>query len=140
MKEWKESGEEIREITPDKEMAISLSKMMEVRIDALTYLDSKKHTSVIVDGYYEIIKEAITALMAIYGYKTTSHEVLVGYLKEFYKEFSAEEINFIDSLRKLRNKIDYKGFFVKEEYLNRNLPEIIDIINKLKGILNEKIG
>ncbi len=120
MIEWKDAGEEIRKVAPNVEIASSLLKMMDTRIKCLRTIDKEKFASIIAEGYYEIIKEAITALMAINGYKTTSHEVLVGYLKEFYKEFLEYEIFFIDELRKTRNKIDYKGFFVRKEFLERN--------------------
>jgi len=139
MKEWKESKDDLREVTPDREMAESLLKMIEIRSDALKLLDAKKHTSIIVDGYYEIIKEAITALMAVDGYKTTSHEVLIGYLKEFHDAFSDYEIRFIDEMRKIRNKINYKGFFVKEDYLRRNMLEIKNITSKLTAILKNRL-
>ena len=93
----------------------------------------------LAEGYYEIIKEIITALMSIEGYKTTSHEVLVIYLKEHYKEFDEYEITFIDDLRKIRNKIAYKGFTVNQEYIKRNKLEIQNIIEKLKTTLKEKL-
>lgn len=142
MKEWSELKEEIREVTPDKEIAGSLFKTAEIRLEALKVLlekDVDKFASVLVEGYYEIIKEMLTALMAIEGYKTTSHEALVLFLKEFYKEFDDYEITFIDDLRKIRNKIDYKGFSVNPDYLERNNLEIQNIISKLRDVLGEKL-
>jgi len=84
MKPWRESQEEIRKVKPDKEMAKSMLKMIEVRIRELELKDRKEFSSLIVEDYYEIIKEAIAALMAVDGYKTLSHEVLIGYMKEFF--------------------------------------------------------
>lgn len=114
--------------------------MIEVREKALGLKDKMEFTSLIVEDYYEIIKEAITAIMAIDGYKTLSHEVLIGYLKEFYKQFSESEILLADQLRKLRNKIAYKGFFVEYSFLERNESDIKEIISKLKQILNENLA
>ena len=37
---------------------------------ALRLKDREEFASLIVDDYYEVIKEAVTALMAIDGYKT----------------------------------------------------------------------
>jgi methyltransferase-like protein len=73
MKIWKESQDEVNKIRPDKEMAKSLLKMMEIRLKATESLNKEKFTSIVVEGYYEVIKEGITALMAIDGYKTLSH-------------------------------------------------------------------
>jgi len=67
-----------------------------------------------------VIKEAVTALMATDGYKTLSHEVLTGYLKEFYPRLSEAEIALTDQLRVLKNKIAYKGFFISPDFLKRN--------------------
>lgn len=139
MKNWQESEEEMNKVKPDKEMAKSLSKMMETRLQATESLDKESFTSVVVEGYYEVIKEGITALMAIDGYKTLSHEVLVGYLKEFYKEFPEYEIQIIDHLRRIRNKIVYKGFFVRKDYLDSNERQIKGIIAKLKQLLQKKL-
>lgn len=135
MKEWIEIKNEIRTVAKNKEIAESLLKTVDIRLEALKVLLKKdiiKFTSVITEGYYEIIKEMLTALMAIEGYKTASHEALITYLKKFYKNFDEYEIRFIDDLRKIRNKIDYKGFTVNPEYLKRNDLEIQNILSKLK--------
>jgi len=114
MKCWKESQEEVRKVRPDKEMAKSLLKMIEVRTKMIRTLNNDQFVSIKIENYYEIIKEAITALMSIDGYKTLSHEILIGYLHEFYKDFSKHEINLIDQVRQIRNKIVYRGFLLKE--------------------------
>lgn len=142
MKEWIEIKDEIRTVSKDKEIAKSLLKTVDTRLEALKVLlekDILKFTSVITEGYYEIIKEMLTALMAIDGYKTTSHEALIIYIKKFYKNFDEYEIRLIDDLRKIRNKIDYTGFTVNPEYLERNNLEIQNIISKLKKLINEKL-
>ena len=120
MKEWNQSQREIRKVKQDLEMARSILKMVEIRIKAVKMLNKEEFASLVIEDYYEIIKEIITALIAVDGYKTLSHEVLIGFLKEFYDEFPESEILFIDQLRQLRNKIVYKGFFIESDYLNRN--------------------
>lgn len=139
MKLWKESQDEIRKVKPDREMSKSMLKMIEVRVKALELKDRKEFASLVVEDYYEIIKEATTALMAIDGYKTLSHEVLIGYLKEFLPQFSESEIALVDQLRQLRNKITYKGFFVTPDYLERNERRIKELVLKLLNILKKKL-
>lgn len=68
-----------------------------------------------------------------------SHEMLVGYLAEFYKEFSQAEITVIDQLRKTRNDISYRGVIIRPDYLNRNKDSIERIIKKLKALLEKKL-
>ena len=139
MIEWDERHEDVRKVSKDIELARSLLKMVEEREDAIKNIDPLKFTSIVIESYYEIIKEVITALMAMDGYKTLSHEILIGYLKHFYKEFSDYEINFIDNLRKLRNSINYRGFFVKSDYWQRNRDTIFQIVMKLKNILKKEL-
>jgi len=140
MKFWEESQDEVRKVKADKEMAKSLLKMIETRMRVLEIMDRKEFASLIVESYYEIIKEAITALMAIDGYKTLSHEVLIGYLKEFFPQFSEYEIALVDEFRKLRNNIAYKGFFIAPDFVERNEARIKGIVLKLVQILKGKIG
>jgi len=77
--------------------------------------------------------------MALDGYKTLSHEVLVGYLKEFFPQFSESEVLLVDRLRQLRNKISYMGFFVDIDYLERNEGRIKEVVGRLLSILRERL-
>ena len=140
MKSWKESQDEAREVKADIDMAKSISKMMDIRSRAVEVLTKDEFISLKLEGYYEIIKEGITALMSIDGYKTLSHEVLIGYLGEFYKEFSESDLMLMDQVRSLRNKIVYKGFFIDKDYLDRNEAKIREIIGKLKRIVHSKLN
>ncbi len=45
----------------------------------------------------------------------------------------------IDELRIVRNKIDYRGFFVKMDFFNRNKLEYQHIIELLKKLIREKL-
>jgi len=102
-------------------------------------MNSDEFATLIVEGYYEMIKELITAIMSVDGWKTTSHELLVGYLAKFYKEFSYAEMQIIDQLRKARNDISYRGVRIKPDYLTRNRDSILKIINKLKQTVQKKL-
>jgi len=139
MKTWEESKDEIQRITPDKELSRSIQKMIEIRLKALKLKNNKEFASLIVEDYYEIIKEAITALMAIDGYKTLSHEILIGYLKKFHPQFSESEIELADQLRILRNKIAYKGFFVNPDFIKRNESKIRSLTTKLLNVLRSEL-
>jgi hypothetical protein len=140
MKLWKDSQEEVKRIAPDRQMAKAILKMIEVRMKALSLVDRKEFASLVVEDYYEITKEAITALMALDGYKTLSHEVLVAYLKEFYPQFSESEILLVDQLRQLRNKIAYRGFFITHDFLERTEMRMKSIVSKIKRILEDGLA
>ncbi len=140
MKSWKELQEDVRKIKPDKQMASAILRMIEVRMKALEELKGKpEFASLVVEDYYEIVKEAATALMAIDGYKTLSHEVLIAYLKEFYPQFSDAEVMLADNLRQTRNKIAYRGFFVPPDFVERNEVRMRELAIKTITILKEKL-
>jgi hypothetical protein len=139
MRTWKESQGEVRRVRPDKEIARSMLKMIEVRMRMMESVSREDFASLVAEGYYEVIKETLTALMALDGYKTLSHEVLVGYLKEFFPQFSESEVLLVDRLRQLRNKISYMGFFVDPDYLERNEGRIKEVVGRLLSILRERL-
>ena len=126
-------------ITPNKEMAKSVVEMVSLIEERIITQDKEKMASLIIADYYEIIKELITAVLLIDGYKTLSHKDLIDYIKEKYKNFSQHEIYVLDNLRVLRNRITYEGFKVESSYLNRNESLFKSIISKLKKELKEKL-
>jgi hypothetical protein len=96
--------------------------------------------TLLVEEYYEIVKELITAIMSCDGWKTTSHELLVGCIAKFCSEFTSAEIALIDQLRQMRNDIDYRGVMINPEYVERNQAAILDVISKLKNVTNKRIN
>ena len=124
--------EEILKISKDKKRAISLRNLAEDRFKDISSL-TKPYK--IVEEYYEIIKELITAIMYIDGFKTLSHKSLVSYLKDHYNNFSAGEIKLIDELRILRDNVLYYGEKVDETFLINKKERFNEIIKKLFRLL-----
>ncbi len=129
------------EITADKEKAKSMIKMANTRQEMISAIDDSKYPSLVVEGYYEVIKELMSSILLLGGYKTKgegAHKTLIDYIEKAHKkEFLQSEIYFLDELRKIRNKINYDGFFVKADYLIRNKKKILEIISKLKNIVKQ---
>ena len=101
-----------------------------------------KFSSNVTKEYYEVIRELISIILLLDGYKTAgegSHKKLIEYLKSNYTAFSGYEISLIDNLRVVRNKIAYDGFFVTNDYIQRRLSHYHDIIGRLKEIIKEKM-
>ena len=129
-------------IRPDKEKATSLLKMVSVTLDMIKTIDAEKFPSNIIKEYYDVIRELISAILIIDGYKTVgekAHKKLIKYQELNYKQLSAYEIFLIDDLRITRNKIAYDGFFVREDYVNRIVDDILKIISRLQLIIDEKL-
>ncbi len=137
---WDESSDKINKIRPDSEKARALIKMTVLHEKRAQMTPLPDMATLLVEEYYEIVKELITAIMSCDGWKTTSHEFLIGYLAKFYPEFYAAEIVLIDQLRQMRNDIDYRGVMINPEYVERNKTVILDVITKLKDVTNKRIN
>lgn len=125
-------------ITPDKEKAKSIIKMVALIEERLKTQNKAKMAALIIADYYEIVKEILTAVLLVDGYKTLSHKDLIDYLEDKYS-FDANEISVLNNLRVLRNRIAYEGFFIEPSYLKRNELLFNEIILKLKKLIMEKL-
>jgi len=126
-------------ITPDKERAKSILKMVYLIKERIKIQDKNKMSALIIIDYYEILKELITAMLLIDGYKTLSHTELIEYIKDNYKEFTEENISILNNLRILRNRAVYEGFFINISYLEQNEISFKEMIKKLKNLIDMKL-
>lgn len=60
MKLWKDSHEEVKKITPDRQMAKAILKMIEVRMKALGLKDRKEFASLVVEDTERLVRTANT--------------------------------------------------------------------------------
>ena len=129
--------EEIFRITKDTERAGDLLEMAKERIDMIKILPRDKPYK-FVEEYYEIIKELLTALMYLDGYKILSHKKLIEYFAD-NNEIEHSEIKLVDSLRKFRNDIMYYGKKISQDFLTNNEDEINRIIKMLVNLTERKL-
>jgi len=129
---------EIFRIRRDEARAKDLLKMAKERLELLKLIPRDK-TFKIIEEYYEIIKELLTAIMYLDGYKTLSHVRLIEYFSSKYDYLNRKEIELIDTLRKFRISIVYYGRKISEEFLLNNEEEIRKIIKILLKVVKMKI-
>ncbi len=126
--------EHVKTISADQDKINSILKMCAIRLKFAQKQEIDNETaSLIIEDYYEIIKELLTALLLKNELKSDNHECLISYFKKNYPNHEYET-NIIYELKNIRNRITYDGFFVEKEYLTRNKLEfehIITIITKL---------
>ena len=124
-------------VTPDKERVKSLLKITKNRKEFVFSYNAKLYTNIIVENYYEIIKELITAITLLDGFKTVgenANKELIDLLPK-YKEFEEWELILIDDLRIKRNKSAYEGKEIDISYLENKKEKILIIIKKLENLL-----
>ena len=130
--------EEIFKISKDKERAEDLFEMAKERLKILELIPKDK-TYKIIEEYYEIIKELLTAIMYLDGYKTLSHIKLIEHFSSNYKELDEGEIKLIDTLRKFRIGIVYYGRKISKDFLVNRGGEIKKIVKTLLKVVENKI-
>jgi hypothetical protein len=115
---------------PNPKRAQQLRKMALIRKEFWQQSTEEKFISLQTEGYYEIMKELVLAKMYEDGFNCTNHVCLFLFAKK--QEFITErEFLVLDNLRKIRNNMSYRGFFVVKEYMERNKPFFEKIIKKL---------
>ncbi len=131
--------EGIFRINKDKERAKDLFLMANERLEDILPALPRDKPYKIMEEYYEIILELLTALMYADGFKTLSHISAIEYCAKNYNCLTENESRIIDALRKFRHGIVYYGRKISGEYLINNEGSIKTIINKLSKIVKEKI-
>ena len=122
----------------DADRAKSLINFANLRNEFWSKKHDKKYNFIVVEGYYEIIKELLTALINLHGLKCSNHECLIAFFRENYPKYEYET-EIIDLLRKVRNAIDYRGVFTDNDYLEKNKLEFDHIIELLQELIKEKL-
>ncbi|MBI2144301.1 hypothetical protein HYU17_04095 [Candidatus Woesearchaeota archaeon] len=101
-------GEELVKITPDRERAMSIMKMAETTLELVKSLDAAKFSSNIVKDYYDTIRELLSIVALLDGFKTQgqgAHKKLIEYIGRAYKLLSEHELSLIDDLRIARTRL-----------------------------------
>ena len=127
-------------ITADKERARSILRMVSLIEERIPLQDTQRMAALILTDYYEIIKDLLTAILLLDGYKTLSHKDLVDYLKERCQGFSQSDIALLDDLRVLMNRVVYDAFFIEHPDTRRNEAHFKKLILALKVRVKGTLG
>lgn len=129
----------IIKVVPDKEKVRSILNLIKARENFVSLIDAEKFSTIVAENYYEIIKELATALLLLNGLKATgenAHKDLIDYLLNY--GFEEDEVMLMNDLRIKRNKSSYEGKQVDNAYLQIKKNKFLDLINKLKDVINNK--
>ena len=134
--------EELIRVTPNRMKAKSILRMVDNTLRMIDELDESRFPSNIAKEYYEAIRELASIIMLLDGYKIRGegvHKRLFEYVGKNYVEFKESEIALMGELRILRNRIAYDGFFVKEDYIQRKKDVILELVGKMKSVIEKRI-
>jgi len=121
----------IRKIEPDLERIESMKEMAIARFRNAEKMDS---VSLVVEAYYESIKELLVAFLLKNGMRSDNHQCLISY---FLKENSnlENEVNLISRMSFYRNRLNYYGEKIPSSFYDDNKKEIKRIFSLIKEIL-----
>ena len=127
----------IRDVTVDKE---KISSIIDIVLRRKSFIESnevtKENVSFVIEGYYEIIKELLVALLLRNGLKSKNHQCLISYFHKNYPDYEFEA-NLILQMSYLRNKLNYYGESIDIAFYDKNKDDIIKIIELLLKIVKE---
>jgi len=138
---WEDCLEyKVKKVRENPEQAKALFELANKRLESINKRRKDEYSQFLIESYYEVIKELISSLLSIHGFKSYSHECLVSFIKEYYPAALEDyQLHFLDSMRKLRSDIQYRGADVADDYLERNLSTIEGVIKILNSIVKKEL-
>jgi len=125
----------IREVEVDSPRIVSivdnamkrLKRAKETKID----LDN---VSLVVEDYYEVIKELLVAYLLKNGLRSKNHQCLISF---FYKQNPdyESEAHLISQMSFFRNRLNYYGELIPMEFYEKNKGRFMEVIRILKGLV-----
>lgn len=127
--DWKEccSKKIAKEAKTDNRKITSIKSIAENKFKTALFL-TDEHYYGKVTLLYDVLREFLECLALKRGYKIYNHECYTSFLKEIINESNIGDS--FDSLRKIRNGINYYGRTVTQE-------EGLDIINKIDELIKK---
>ena len=127
----------VKKVSPDIELAKSLVKDSDERINAIKLLDTKILKKIIFENVYDSMRALLDALLAADGYKSYSHEASIAYLKRYgLDDFT---LTNLDNFRFDRNSSKYYGKGISQDSVEEILAFYNKFAVKIKKILDKKL-
>ena len=124
----------IRVVEIDEEKIASIIETADKRLD---FIKSNKvadsNVSFIVEGYYEIIKELLVALLLKNGLKSGNHQCLISFFYKQHQDYEFES-NLMSQMSYFRNRLNYYGEKIDFGFYDNNKEDFNKIIALLKNL------
>ena len=128
-------------VTPDKEKAKSMLRMSQITLARIHETDPEKYSTNILRDYYEILRELITCIALLDGFKAVgegAHRTLIHFMRRYIPPLAEHDIQFMNSLRDIRNEIAYDGLCIATDILEERRERIEQLIAILSGLAEER--
>jgi len=126
---------DVRKVARDIELARSLVKDMNERIEKANLLDADIFAKMIFENFYDALRDFSDAILAVNGFKAYSHQASIVYLKKF--GFGDSVLMEFDGFRYKRNSSKYYGEIIYPRD-SKNIKEFFERIRKdVERVLGE---
>lgn len=121
------------EIDIDRIKAIEEKAMLRLKRARNTKIN-QKDVSLVVEDYYEIIKELLVAYLLRNGLRSKNHQCLISYFYVKNKNYEKESY-LISQMSFFRNRLNYYGEDIPIEFYEKNKQDFERIISILKELI-----
>ena len=137
--DWEECQDKfIRQVEKDPDKIKSIIDMAMKRFLFIKKQEvDNTNISFLVEGYYEVIKELLVAILLKHGLKSSNHQCLIAYFCKNFPDYEFEA-HLISQMSYLRNRLNYYGEKIDYGFYNKNKNEFNRIIKLLKELVQDK--
>ena len=119
----------VKEVKVDLNLIKSAREIAEIKVKSAEILPDKFFVGKIT-LLYDALREYLECLAIERGFRLYNHECYAAFIKEILR-FSGEAYTF-DTLRKIRNGINYYGKRVTAKEAKQIIINLLELINKFK--------
>jgi len=124
-----------------KQVEIDIDRIKAIEEKAMLRLKRAKNTKInqenvflVVEDYYEVIKELLVVYLLKNGLRSKNHQCLISYFYIKNKLYEKESY-LISQMSFFRNRLNYYGENIPVEFYNKNKEDFEKIISVLKGLI-----
>ncbi len=134
--EWRECKRKfIRQLEPDKDRIKAIEEKAMLRLKrARNTKINQENVSLVVEDYYEVIKELLVAYLLKDGLRSKNHQCLISYFYIKNKLYEKESY-LISQMSFFRNRLNYYGENIPVGFYEKNKEDFEKIISILKELI-----
>jgi len=136
--DWNSCKEEfIKEVEPDPSKINAIVWAAELRLKFIKEVSvNQNNVSFVVEGYYEVTKELLIALLLSKGLRSKNHQCLISYFYYKYPDYEAESY-LISQMSYLRNRLGYYGEPIEIDFYKKNKEKFENVIQLLRSLIKK---
>ena len=136
--DWKECENNfVKEVERDIDRKNSIIEKAVIRLKrARNTKINEENVSLIVEDYYEVIKEMLVAYLLNNGLSSKNHQCLISYFYKKNPNFE-KEAYLIAQMSFFRNRLNYYGESIPLDFYKKNKEDFESIIKIIRSLIEK---